>query len=97
MIRKLTTPLSREDVLSLRAGDQVLLSGVVYTARDAAFAPGGSHGAWGSAPLAPGGTGDLLCWPYAYPCRARHWFHWPYHIHPHGCLYPKAPGKGLRG
>ncbi len=29
MIRKLTTPLSREDVLSLRAGDQVLLSGVV--------------------------------------------------------------------
>lgn len=36
MIRKLITPLSREDVLSLRAGDQVLLSGVVYTARDAA-------------------------------------------------------------
>lgn len=36
MIRKLTTPLSREDVLSLRAADQVLLSGVVYTARDAA-------------------------------------------------------------
>ena len=36
MIRKLTAPLSREDVLSLRAGDQVLLSGVVYTARDAA-------------------------------------------------------------
>lgn len=36
MIRKLTTPLSREDVLSLKAGDQVLLSGVVYTARDAA-------------------------------------------------------------
>ena len=36
MIRKLTTPLSQEDVLSLKAGDQVLLSGVVYTARDAA-------------------------------------------------------------
>lgn len=36
MIRKLNAPLSREDVLSLRAGDQVLLSGVVYTARDAA-------------------------------------------------------------
>lgn len=36
MIRKLSTPLSREDVLSLRTGDQVLLSGVVYTARDAA-------------------------------------------------------------
>lgn len=36
MIRKLTTPLQEADVMSLHAGDQVLLSGVVYTARDAA-------------------------------------------------------------
>lgn len=35
MIR-LTTPLDEKTVLSLRAGDHVLLSGVVYTARDAA-------------------------------------------------------------
>lgn len=35
-MRKLTAPLTKEDVLSLRAGDHVLLSGVVYTARDAA-------------------------------------------------------------
>ena len=35
MIR-LTTPLTEETVRSLRAGDQVLLSGTVYTARDAA-------------------------------------------------------------
>lgn len=35
-MRKLTAPLTEEDVLSLHAGDQVLLSGVVYTARDAA-------------------------------------------------------------
>lgn len=35
-MRKLTTPLTEMDVLSLHAGDQVLLSGVVYTARDAA-------------------------------------------------------------
>jgi fumarate hydratase subunit beta len=32
----LTAPLSTEDVKSLHAGDSVLLSGVVYTARDAA-------------------------------------------------------------
>lgn len=32
----LTTPLDEKTVLSLRAGDHVLLSGVVYTARDAA-------------------------------------------------------------
>jgi fumarate hydratase subunit beta len=35
---RLTTPLSRWDVESLHAGDRVLLSGVVYTARDAAHA-----------------------------------------------------------
>lgn len=32
---KLTTPVTREDLAPLRAGDTVLLSGVVYTARDA--------------------------------------------------------------
>jgi len=34
--RRITTPLSEEVVMSLRAGDRVLLSGVIYTARDAA-------------------------------------------------------------
>lgn len=34
----LHTPLSREALAPLRAGDMVLLSGVVYTARDAAHA-----------------------------------------------------------
>ena len=33
---RLTTPLSEEDVLKLRAGDKVLITGEVYTARDAA-------------------------------------------------------------
>lgn len=33
---RLTTPISPEDVRNLRAGDQVLLSGVIYTGRDAA-------------------------------------------------------------
>ena len=33
---KLTTPVSKEDLVPLRAGDTVLLSGTVYTARDAA-------------------------------------------------------------
>lgn len=34
--KKIETPLTEATVLSLRAGDQVALSGVVYTARDAA-------------------------------------------------------------
>jgi fumarate hydratase subunit beta len=35
---RLTTPLSDQDIIGLQAGDSVLLSGVVYTARDAAHA-----------------------------------------------------------
>ena len=35
-MKRMTAPLSREDALSLRAGEQILLSGTVYTARDAA-------------------------------------------------------------
>ena len=33
---KLTSPLSDQDVLQLAIGDTVLVSGVIYTARDAA-------------------------------------------------------------
>lgn len=33
---KLTTPVTREDLAQLRAGDTIILSGIVYTARDAA-------------------------------------------------------------
>ncbi|MEW6440569.1 MAG: Fe-S-containing hydro-lyase [bacterium] len=33
---RLTTPLRKEDAVSLRAGDRVVLSGVLYTARDTA-------------------------------------------------------------
>jgi fumarate hydratase subunit beta len=36
MQKQLTTPLSAEAVRELKAGDRVLLSGVTYTARDAA-------------------------------------------------------------
>ena len=36
MAIQLTTPLKKEDALRLRAGDSCLLTGVIYTARDAA-------------------------------------------------------------
>ena len=36
MAIKITAPLTRETVRKLRAGDSILLSGVIYTARDAA-------------------------------------------------------------
>ena len=36
MEHRITTPLTEEKASVLRAGDRVLLSGVIYTARDAA-------------------------------------------------------------
>lgn len=36
MIRKIHTPLTQDVVQTLKAGDQVLLSGTIYTGRDAA-------------------------------------------------------------
>lgn len=36
MEKKLTTPLTEEKVINLKAGDSVLLSGTIYAARDAA-------------------------------------------------------------
>ena len=38
MVYRITTPVTREMLTPLRAGDAVLLSGTVYTARDAAHA-----------------------------------------------------------
>lgn len=35
-MKKITTPLTREMVRELRAGEEVMLSGVIYTGRDAA-------------------------------------------------------------
>lgn len=35
-IKRLQAPLSDDDVLALKAGDNLLISGVIYTARDAA-------------------------------------------------------------
>lgn len=35
-VKKLTTPLTEEMVLDLKAGDNVLITGVIYSARDAA-------------------------------------------------------------
>ena len=35
-MKKLSSPLNENDILALRAGDQVLLNGYIYTARDQA-------------------------------------------------------------
>ena len=35
-VKRITTPLSPEDVKDLKAGDTVLITGTIYSARDAA-------------------------------------------------------------
>jgi len=35
-VKRISTPLRSEEIVSLRSGDRVLISGWVYTARDAA-------------------------------------------------------------
>ncbi|MFH1564778.1 MAG: FumA C-terminus/TtdB family hydratase beta subunit [bacterium] len=37
MVIKLQTPLTKEDILNLNIGDEVLLSGTIFTARDRAY------------------------------------------------------------
>ncbi len=36
MLYRLSTPLKQKDILKIRAGDEILLSGIIYGARDAA-------------------------------------------------------------
>ena len=36
MIKKINTPLTEEVTTKLMAGDSILLTGIIYTARDAA-------------------------------------------------------------
>ncbi|KPK62247.1 MAG: fumarate hydratase [Planctomycetes bacterium SM23_32] len=54
--RLLTPPLTDEDVLSVRSGDRVLISGLIYSARDAAHARMAAAQAQGEAlPFDPAG------------------------------------------
>ena len=69
---KLTTPVTREDLAPLQAGDTVLLSGTVYTARDAAHQRMMELLDEGRAPPLPrGGRRRLLRGPHPGAARAR--------------------------
>ena len=36
-MKQITTPISDEEILSLNVGDQISISGVIFTGRDAAL------------------------------------------------------------
>ena len=82
-IKKLNTPLTQEDVLSLRAGDIVSLSGTIYTGRDAAHKRLVNTLKKGD-PMPIDLTGQLIY--YAGPCPAKPG-------HPIGSVGPTTSAK----
>mgnify|MGYP002799224777 CR=1 FL=1 len=59
---KLTTPLTKEKIRQLHAGDEVLLSGVIYTGRDAAHKRLMALLDEGRITIPFKRSGDFLCW-----------------------------------
>jgi fumarate hydratase subunit beta len=68
MYKKITTPLKDEDINQLKAGDRVLLSGVIYSARDAAHKR--MHEALQKGQALPFDINQQVIY-YAGPCPAR--------------------------
>jgi len=60
MATKLTVPISEEQIRSLKVGDQVLVSGVIFTARDAAHKYMIENFVHGTCPDSEKGTYEIL-------------------------------------
>ena len=100
MARQITAPLTKEAAASLRAGgESVLLSGTVYTARDAAHKravrPGGGRGS----PLPFPIQGAVIYFVGPTPARpgAGHRLRRAHHQLPHGRLLPHPAAAGAVG
>ena len=88
---KLTTPVSKEDLSPLRAGDTVLLSGTVYTARDAAHKRMMELLDAGEAlPFPAEGSAVYYVGPHAGAPRTDHRLRRAHHQRPDGRLLPRC-------
>ena len=82
---RLTTPLTRQELAPLHAGDTVLLTGTVYTARDAAHARMNEALDRGEPlPFDIKRRSHLLCRPHTGAPRLCHWCGGSHDIRPHG-------------
>ena len=70
----LETPLTVDKIKQLKAGDEVFLSGTIYTGRDAAHKR-----------LIQ--LNDFLCWPNTFKTRSSIWQWWTNHFRKNGCLF----------
>ena len=91
---KLTTPCSQGGSGPLRAGDTVLLSGTVYTARDAAHKRMMELLDAGEALPSRRGLRRLLCGPHAGASRTDHRLRRAHHQRPDGRLLPRLLDLG---
>ena len=81
---RLTTPITRQELAPLHAGDTVLLTGTVYTARDAAHARMNEALNRGEPLPFDIKGGHLLCRPHTGAPRLCHWCGGSHDIRPHG-------------
>ena len=91
-------PLPDAHVLELAMGDQVLVTGVIYTARDAAHKRLVELAAAGQ-PLPVDFQGQILYYvgPVSGPPRPGHRRRRAHHRLPHGRLHPHPAGLGPQG
>lgn len=83
----LETPLTVDKIKQLKAGDEVFLSGTIYTGRDAAhkrliqLLDEGKE--------LPFNIQDqtILCWPNTFKTRSSIWQWWTNHFRKNGCLF----------
>ena len=95
---KLTAPLTDQDVLQLNIGDTVLVSGVIYTARDAAHKRLVDLLAKGE-PLPMDLKGQIMFYvgPSPAPTRPGYRGRGSHHQLPHGLLCPHPDQAGFEG
>ena len=73
----LETPLTVDKIKQLHAGDEVYLSGTIYTGRDAAH----------KRLIQYTRSNDFLCWPNTFKTRSSIWQWWTNHFRKNGCLF----------
>ncbi len=93
--KRVTTPLTEEAIAALQAGDSVLLSGVIYTARDKAHKLFNRN--IGSRQRTAGGfvqSAYLLCGTGSGQTGSAHWFLRAYYQQPYGQLCANVDSSG---
>ncbi len=86
----LETPLTVDKIKQLKAGDEVFLSGTIYTGRDAAHKRLIQLLDEGKELPLISKIKRFLCWPNSFKTRSSIWQWWTNHFRKNGCLFTKT-------